>query len=72
MSQGHGKALLTRGFDLRWASAWMDVANQWISRGPSRGRPGYASWEVGMQQGITEIMKDGDEWASIPIIIAEV
>ncbi|MET7439076.1 hypothetical protein ACWERY_12160 [Streptomyces sp. NPDC004082] len=28
---GHGRALLGLGFDLCWATTWMDAANRWIA-----------------------------------------
>jgi hypothetical protein len=35
-------------------------------------RPGYASWEAGVEDGVREWVDDnGDEWAAIPIIITE-
>lgn len=38
----------------------------------ARNRPGYASWEAGIEAGVKEFEKGGDEWASIPIIVTEV
>ncbi|WP_329265216.1 hypothetical protein OG223_09530 [Streptomyces sp. NBC_01478] len=35
-------------------------------------RPGYASWEAGVEDGVKEFEMDGEEWASIPIIVTEV
>lgn len=34
-------------------------------------RPGYASWETGVEDGVKEFDMDGEEWASIPIIVTE-
>ncbi|MFJ9210479.1 hypothetical protein [Streptomyces sp. NPDC102264] len=33
--------------------------------------PGYASWEADVEAGVRSFTKDGDDWASIPIIITE-
>ncbi|GGP91984.1 hypothetical protein [Streptomyces melanogenes] len=33
---------------------------------------GYVSWELGVESGVRGFMKDGEEWASIPIIVTEV
>lgn len=32
---------------------------------------GYVSWETGVEAGVNPFTKEGDEWASIPIIITE-
>lgn len=37
-----------------------------------RSLPGQAAWEAEVEAGVTSFVKDGDEWASIPIIITEV
>ncbi|WP_244888271.1 RHS repeat domain-containing protein [Streptomyces scopuliridis] len=34
--------------------------------------PGYASWEADVEADVRSFTKDGDDWASIPIIITEV
>ncbi|MFF4364002.1 hypothetical protein [Streptomyces sp. NPDC001604] len=34
-------------------------------------RPGYASWEAGVEDGVKGFEMDGDEWASIPVIVTE-
>ncbi|MFJ5115747.1 hypothetical protein ACIQAD_34420 [Streptomyces sp. NPDC088551] len=34
--------------------------------------PGYASWGADVEAGVRSFIKDGDDWASIPIIITEV
>ncbi|MFE9904903.1 RHS repeat domain-containing protein [Streptomyces achromogenes] len=33
--------------------------------------PGYVSWEADVEEGVNSFSKDGDEWASIPIIVTE-
>jgi hypothetical protein len=33
--------------------------------------PGYVSWEAGVEANVTSFTKDGEDWASIPIIITE-
>ncbi len=37
-----------------------------------RSLPGQAAWEAGKEAGVISFVKDGDEWAPIPIIITEV
>ncbi|MGJ5797675.1 RHS repeat domain-containing protein [Streptomyces europaeiscabiei] len=37
----------------------------------NRTPPGYVSWEAGVEEGIKTFTKDGEEWASIPIIVTE-
>lgn len=34
--------------------------------------PGQAAWEAEVEAGVNSFIKDGDEWASIPIIVTEV
>ncbi|WP_405983410.1 hypothetical protein [Streptomyces sp. NBC_00872] len=36
-----------------------------------RSLPGQGAWEAGKEAGVNSFVKDGDEWASIPIIITE-
>jgi hypothetical protein len=33
--------------------------------------PGYVSWETGVEEGVNFFIKDGEEWASISIIVTE-
>ncbi|MFE2669216.1 hypothetical protein [Streptomyces mirabilis] len=37
-----------------------------------RSLPGQAAWEAEAEAGVNSFIKDGDEWASIPIIVTEV
>lgn len=37
-----------------------------------RSLPGQAAWEAEAEAGVNSFIKDGDEWASIPITVTEV
>lgn len=64
LNPGHGKALLTLGFDLCWASAWMGDANQWI--GPVLGLPPLPFVDFG--DNLMRERPDGVHWRSEPVV----
>ncbi|MFJ6704942.1 MULTISPECIES: hypothetical protein [unclassified Streptomyces] len=37
-----------------------------------RSLPGQAAWEAEVEDNVSSFVKDGDEWASIPIVVTEV
>lgn len=64
LNPGHGKALLTLGFELCWASAWMSDANQWI--GPLLGLPSLPFVDFG--DSLMRERPDGVHWKTEPVV----
>ncbi|MGF0174376.1 hypothetical protein ACQF36_28840 [Streptomyces sp. Marseille-Q5077] len=64
LNPGHGKALLTLGFELCWASAWMSDANQWI--GPLLGLPALPFVDFG--DSLMRERPHGVHWRSAPVM----
>ncbi|MFC3576164.1 hypothetical protein ACFOZ0_23340 [Streptomyces yaanensis] len=61
---GHGEALLGLGYDLYWATTWMDAANRWI--GPVIGLP-ELPW-VDFGTGLFAWRSDGVHWKTEAIV----
>ncbi|MGV9561726.1 hypothetical protein [Streptomyces sp. NPDC003480] len=61
---GHGPALLALGYDLCWASTWMDAANRWI--GPVIGLPELPYVDFGA--GLFALRPDGVHWKTEAIV----
>ncbi|MEU6095659.1 hypothetical protein [Streptomyces sp. NPDC047079] len=60
----HGPALLALGFDLCWASTWMDAANRWI--GPVIGLPELPYVDFGA--GLFALRPDAVHWKTAAIV----
>lgn len=60
----HGAALLTLGFDLCWATTWMDAANRWI--GPVIGLPELPYVDFGA--GLFALRPDSVHWKTEAIV----
>lgn len=61
---GHGEALLGLGYELCWASTWMDAANRWI--GPVIGLPELPYVDFG--SGLFALRPDGVHWKTEAIV----
>ncbi|MCW7943216.1 hypothetical protein AAW14_14495 [Streptomyces hygroscopicus] len=61
---GHGEALLQLGYELCWASTWMDAANRWI--GPVIGLPELPYVDFG--PGLFALRPDGVHWKTEAIV----
>lgn len=61
---GHGEALLGLGYELCWASTWMDAANRWI--GPVIGLPELPYVDFGA--GLLALRPDGVHWKTEAIV----
>ncbi|WP_063762964.1 hypothetical protein [Streptomyces rimosus] len=64
LNPAHGPALLSLGFELCWASAWMDDANRWI--GPVLGLPPLPFVDFG--EALMRERPDGIHWKSAPLV----
>ncbi|WP_053762144.1 hypothetical protein [Streptomyces sp. AS58] len=64
LNPSHGKTLLTLGFELCWASAWMSDANRWI--GPVLGLPPLQFVDFGDK--VLCERPDGVHWKSDPLV----
>ncbi|MFF1906525.1 hypothetical protein [Kitasatospora sp. NPDC058218] len=64
LNPAHGKALLSLGFELCWASAWMSDANRWI--GPVLGLPPLPFVDFG--DALMRERPDGVHWKSTPLV----
>ncbi|MER6401222.1 hypothetical protein ABT263_35060 [Kitasatospora sp. NPDC001603] len=64
LNPAHGAALLSLGFELRWATAWMGDANRWI--GPVLGLPALPFVDFGAA--LMRERPDGVHWKSVPLV----
>ncbi|MFF7240716.1 hypothetical protein [Streptomyces collinus] len=64
LNPAHGPALLSLGYDLRWATTWMDEANRWIA--PVVGLPELPYVDFG--QGLFAERPDGVHWKTEAIV----
>jgi hypothetical protein len=64
LSPSHGPALLALGFELCWATTWMDAANRWI--GPVIGLPELPYVDFG--EGLFALRSDGVHWKTEAIV----
>ncbi|MEV4786282.1 hypothetical protein AB0K53_12665 [Streptomyces tuirus] len=60
----HGRILPTLGFELCWATTWMDDANQWIA--PVLGLPGLPFVDFG--DALLQERPDGVHWKTGPLV----
>ncbi|MEU5294539.1 hypothetical protein [Streptomyces umbrinus] len=60
----HGKALLGLGYELCWATTWMDDANRWIA--PVLGLPELPFVDFG--GALFRDRPDGVHWKTVPLI----
>ncbi|MFI9650185.1 hypothetical protein ACIHAA_28425 [Streptomyces sp. NPDC052040] len=61
---GHGRQLLALGYDLCWATTWMDAANRWI--GPVIGLPELPYVDFGTD--LFALRPDGVHWKTEAIV----
>jgi hypothetical protein len=64
LNPAHGPALLGLGYDLCWASTWMDAANRWIA--PVLGLPELPYVDFG--RGLFATRADGVHWKTEAIV----
>ncbi|MER6982558.1 hypothetical protein [Streptomyces carpinensis] len=64
LNPSHGPALLRLGYDLCWATTWMDAANRWIA--PVLGLPELPYVDFGT--GLFAIRPDGVHWKTEAIV----
>jgi hypothetical protein len=64
LNPSHGPALLALGYDLCWATTWMDAANRWI--GPVLGLPELPYVDFG--EGLFAFRPDGVHWKTEAIV----
>ena len=64
LSPAHGPALLALGYDLCWATTWMDAANRWIA--PVVGLPELPYVDFGA--GLFAVRPDGVHWKTEAIV----
>ena len=64
LNPSHGPALLALGYDLCWATTWMDTANRWI--GPVVGLPELPYVDFGA--GLFAERPDGVHWKTETIV----
>ncbi|MGQ4351697.1 hypothetical protein [Streptomyces drozdowiczii] len=64
LDPGHGPALLALGYELCWATTWMDSANRWI--GPVLGLPTLPFVDFG--EGLFRERPDGVHWKTEALV----
>ncbi|MET9905736.1 hypothetical protein ABZZ74_02800 [Streptomyces sp. NPDC006476] len=64
LNPSHGPALLGLGYELCWATTWMDAANRWI--GPTVGLPELPYVDFG--EGLFALRPDGVHWKTEAIV----
>ncbi|MFF4485900.1 hypothetical protein ACFY0F_05285 [Streptomyces sp. NPDC001544] len=64
LNPAHGPALLDLGYDLCWATTWMDAANRWIA--PVVGLPDLPYVDFGA--GLFALRPDGVHWKTQAIV----
>ncbi|AQU65137.1 hypothetical protein [Streptomyces niveus] len=64
LNPDHGRALLRLGYELCWATTWMDEANRWI--GPVLGLPELPFVDFG--DSLFRDRPDGVHWKTVPLV----
>ncbi|WP_037908484.1 hypothetical protein [Actinacidiphila yeochonensis] len=64
LNPAHGRMLLALGYQLCWATAWMDDANRWI--GPALGLPTLPFVDFG--EALLRERPDGVHWKCEPLL----
>ncbi|WP_164254039.1 hypothetical protein [Streptomyces sp. S4.7] len=64
LNPDHGRALLRLGYELCWATTWMDEANRWI--GPVLGLPELPFVDFG--GALFRDRPDGVHWKTVPLV----
>ncbi|WP_316742358.1 hypothetical protein [Streptomyces sp. MK7] len=64
LNPSHGPALLELGYDLCWATTWMDAANRWLA--PVLGLPELPYVDFG--EGLFAFRPDGVHWKTEAIV----
>ncbi|MER5932531.1 hypothetical protein [Streptomyces sp. NPDC002054] len=64
LNPDHGRALLSLGYEICWATAWMNTANTWI--GPVLGLPELPFVDFG--SALLNERPDGVHWKSDPLL----